>query len=73
MNSESVRMAVFLIPFMYVGSFFLSVKYLNMSVSKFFRNQFLTREGLMFFLLLMIMFVFNLCAIRLVANKKIDY
>ena len=73
MNSESVRMAVFLIPFMYVGSFFLSVGYLNLSPAKFFRNQFLTNEGIMFFLLLIIMFVFNLCAIRVVANKKIDY
>lgn len=73
MNSESVRMAVFLIPLMYVGSFFLSVNYLDMRPSKFFRNQFLTAEGLMFFLLLTIMFVFNLCAIRLVTNRKIDY
>ena len=73
MNSESVRMALFLIPFMYIGSFFLSVGYLNLRPSKFFRNQFLTTEGMMFFLLLLIMFVFNLCALRLVANKKIDY
>jgi len=73
MNSESVRMALFLIPFMYVGSFFLSVGYLNLSPSKFFRNQFITTEGLMFFLLILVMFVFNICAIRIVANKKIDY
>ena len=73
MNSESVRMALFLIPFMYVGSFFLSVGYLDMQPAKFFRNQFLTTEGLMFFLLLLVMFVFNICAIRIVTNKKIDY
>ena len=73
MNSESVRMTVFLIPFMYIGSFFLSIGYLNMRPSKFLRNQFLTQEGILFFLLLIIMFVFNLCAIRVVANQKIDY
>jgi hypothetical protein len=51
LNSESARIVVFLVPFMYIGTAFLSVNYIGMSMSGFLKNQlmvhisFLTYQG----------------------------
>jgi hypothetical protein len=72
-NSESVRLVVFLIPASYIGSFFVSVTLLGMSPAHFLRNQFATAEGFGFFAIAVFLFFVNLVLIEVIMNRKLDF
>ncbi|MDD2294840.1 MAG: hypothetical protein PHW61_02760 [Eubacteriales bacterium] len=73
MNSETVRMTIFLIPVLYIGTMVISVFYLGMGPMKLFRNQFTTPEGVLFFTVSLFLFLFNLTILELLRNQKVDY
>lgn len=73
LNSEAARMTMFLVPALYVGTMMLAVYYLDVSPSKLIRNQFLTPEGFLFFMAIVILFVFNSILLKLVDNTRLDY
>lgn len=73
MNSESVRMTLFLIPFLYVGTVLLSIFYLDLAPGEYLRNQFGTAEGILFFLFIVFLMLLNLVILRAVSNTRIDY
>jgi hypothetical protein len=72
-NGESVRMVVFLIPLLYVGSFFVSVGQLGLRPAEFLRNQFATAEGFGFFTIIAFLFLFNMVLLEMITNKKLDF
>ena len=73
LNSESARMVVFLAPVMYLGTFFMSVKYLDMPFSKLLKNQFYTEQGFLLILLITFLFLVNLALIEIINNQRFDY
>ncbi len=73
MNSEAVRMTVFLIPALYVGTMTISVYYLGLEPQRLVRNQFATPEGILFFMVILFFFVVNLAVLELLRNQKLDY
>lgn len=73
LNSEAVRMVVFLIPLMYLGTVVLSVNYLGVSSMKFLKNQLYTEQGFLIFLLAVFLFLVNLALIEVVNNQRFDY
>lgn len=73
LNGESMRMTLFLVPLLYIGTMFVSVKYLDMSVMEFMRNQFLTYEGMLFFVLMVVLFLLNVIILTIVGNTKMDF
>ncbi len=73
MNSETVRMTLFLIPVLYVGTMVIAVLYLGMEPAKLLRNQFTTPEGFLLFMTTLFLFVLNLAILELLKNQKVDY
>ena len=73
LNSEAARMTMYLVPILYIGTMLLAVYYLDVSPSKLFRNQFLTAEGIIFFLGTIFLFVLNMILIKLIDNTRVDY
>lgn len=73
LNSESARMTMFLVPILYIGTMLLGVYYLDVSPASIFKNQFMTPEGLLFFMVIVFLFVFNLILLKLVDNTRLDY
>ncbi|MBR0596828.1 hypothetical protein [Sinanaerobacter chloroacetimidivorans] len=73
LNSESARIVVFLVPFMYIGTAFLSVNYIGMSMSGFLKNQFYTEQGFLLMLMIIFLFLANLTFIEIVTNQRFDY
>lgn len=73
LNSEAVRMVVFLIPFMYIGSVVMSIKYLGISPVRFIENQIYTEQGFLVLLLSVFLFLVNLALIEIVNNQRFDY
>ncbi|MBQ3921446.1 MAG: hypothetical protein II689_04320 [Firmicutes bacterium] len=73
LNSESVRMTLFLVPALYAGTCFAATRYLRVDARVFFRNQFTTREGLTFFVIIALLFVFNVVILTLAGNRRLDY
>lgn len=73
LNAESVRMVIFLIPMMYLGTVLLSLHYLDISPQNFLRNQFYTEQGFLLFLSIVFAFLANLMIIEMVNNQRFDY
>lgn len=73
LNSEASRMTVFLVPMLYIGTIFVSLYYLDVTLWDFIRNQFGTAEGFIFFVTILFLFVLNLTILEFVQNKTIDY
>ena len=73
LNSEAARMAVFLVPFMYLGTVIMSIKYLGITPSKFIHNQIYTEQGFLLLLLAVFLFLVNLALIEIVNNQRFDY
>ena len=73
LNAESGRIVVFLIPILYIGSIFLSVRFIGISLSGFVKNQFGTPEGFMLFFLVAFLFIGNLVLIEAVISQKMDF
>jgi hypothetical protein len=73
MNSESMRMTLFLIPLLYAGTVLLSIFYLDVGPGEYLHNQFGTAEGILFFLFIVFLLLVNLVILRAVSNTRIDY
>lgn len=73
LNGEAMRMTLFLVPVLYAGTVFASVKYLDISLHKYVQNQFFTREGLIFFIVSVFLFFINILLLSMVNNGKGDY
>lgn len=73
LNGEAMRMTLFLVPLLYIATVYASVKYLGIGLSKFLHNQFFTTEGLMFFLVSVILFFVNMILLNLINNGKGDF
>ncbi|MDR0851811.1 MAG: hypothetical protein LBN36_04900 [Clostridiales Family XIII bacterium] len=72
-NGESVRIVVFLIPLLYMGSIFVSIGMLGITPAGFLRNQFFTAEGFGLFSIAVFLFLVNIFLIELVTNRKLDF
>ncbi|MDR0817675.1 MAG: hypothetical protein LBN35_03455 [Clostridiales Family XIII bacterium] len=72
-NGESVRLVIFLIPLIYIGSAFVSVGMLGLTPARFLRNQFLTAEGFGLFCFTVFLFMVNIVLLEVVTNKKLDF
>ncbi|MDR1953730.1 MAG: hypothetical protein LBQ21_04545 [Clostridiales Family XIII bacterium] len=72
-NGESVRIVVFLIPLIYIGSIFVSVHMLNLGIGRFVRNQFMTAEGFGFFSFTAFLFMLNIVLLEIITNRKLDF
>ena len=73
LNAEAVRMTIFMVPFMYLATIFMSVKYLDLSFGDFIKNQFHTSQGFMLLLLTIFLFLINLMLIEIINNQSFDY
>ena len=73
LNAESMRMTLFLVPILYIATIFVSVKYLDMSLADYMKNQFLTYEGMLFFVLMIVLFLLNVIILTIVGNTKMDF
>lgn len=73
LNSEAVRMVVFLIPLLYLSTVVMSVHYLGISTSQFIENQMYTSQGFLLMLLITFLFLVNLILIEIVSNQRFDY
>jgi len=73
MNAESARIVIYLIPFMYLGTVFLSVTVINMNIKDFFYNQFFSGQGFTMFLMIIFMLLINIVLIESVNNQRFDY
>ena len=73
MNSESVRMTLYFIPLLYVGTVLLSVFYLDLAPGEYLHNQFGTPEGILFFLFILFLTLVDMVILRAVSNTRIDY
>lgn len=72
LNSEAGRMAMFMVPILYIGTMALSVGYLGIKPAELFRNQFISPEGLMMFLITALLFIFDLTLLRLISRASLD-
>ncbi|MDR1028356.1 MAG: hypothetical protein LBL63_02935, partial [Clostridiales Family XIII bacterium] len=72
-NGESVRIVIFLIPLIYIGSVFVSVRFLGLGIGRFFRNQFMTAEGFGFFSFIAFLFMLNIVLLEIITNRKLDF
>ena len=73
LNGESLRMTCLLVPILYLVTVAMSLWYLELPLFHFFKNQFGTREGLVFFLLISFLFVADQGFLTLVLKQKYDY
>lgn len=73
LNSEANRILIFLIPFMYISTIYMSIKYLDIPLNKFMQNQIYTSQG--FFLLTIILFLFllNIVIMEFINNQRFDF
>lgn len=73
MNSEAVRMVIYLVPCMYVGTIMLSMNVIGMSMKEFFVNQFFSSQGFTMFLVIIFMLLINIAVIESINNQRFDY
>lgn len=73
LNSESVRMTLIMVPLLYFLTVFMSIKYLDLGLLDFIKNQFQTSQGLTLFLLSLLLLLINQVLIDLVNNQSFDY
>ncbi len=73
MNAEALRMLVYLVPFMYIGTMFLSIAVIDMSLRDFLHNQFFSSQGFTMFLAIIFMLLINIVIIESVNNQRFDY
>lgn len=73
LNSEAVRMTIFMVPIMYIATVIMSVYYMEMPIGQFIKNQFYTTEGFTLFVLTLFLFLTNLMFIEMIQNKRFDY
>lgn len=73
LNAEAVRMTVYLIPFLYLGTILLSVYFMGISYREFLENQFFSEEGFSLFLTMGFMMLVNIVLIESINNQRFDF
>lgn len=73
LNTEGFAIAKFLSPLFYIISIYISVKYFNFSISKFFKYQIYTQLGFKFFVVILLLMVFNYVMIFMYKRRKFDF
>lgn len=73
LNSEAIRIVVYMIPFLYVFTIVISLKYIGISLQTFLKNQLFTKEGFLFFTVSGVMFLMNIVLMEMVSRQKFDY
>ncbi len=73
LNSETVRIVVYMIPFLYFFTVLMSVNYIGLKPTEYLRNQFCSKDGLMFFLIGIFMFLGNIILIEVYNGRRFDY
>lgn len=73
MNSEAVRIVVYMIPFLYLFTVAMSVKFIGITPMEYLKNQFFTKEGFLLFITEMMLFLLNLVFIEIVTKRRFDY
>lgn len=73
LNSESVRLVIFMIPAAYLGTLLLSVQYLGTDLYTFLQNQFFTPQGFTLITVSLFLFLFNAALLSAVNNKQFDF
>jgi hypothetical protein len=72
-NGESVRMAAFLTPGLYLGSVFVSLAVMGLSPAAFLRNQFFSGPGFALFTAFLFLFLLNRILLETLTNRKLDF
>ncbi len=73
LNGEALRMTTLLVPILYLATAVMAVWYLELPLARFWENQFETREGLVFFLLISFFFAADMGFLTLIVKQKYDY
>ncbi|MGP1569929.1 MAG: hypothetical protein ACTTH0_03320 [Eubacteriales bacterium] len=73
LNSEAMRIVVYLIPLLYMFTIVASVVFIGIEPEKLFRNQFFTKQGFSLFNVSALMFVMNLLVMECISKQKFDY
>ncbi|MCL2493536.1 MAG: hypothetical protein FWF33_05800 [Clostridiales bacterium] len=73
MNGESVRMAAWLTPGLYVGSVFVAVFMIGIPPARFLHNQFFTPGGFSLFSIGLFLFLVNRILLEVLVNRKLDF
>lgn len=73
MNSEAMRLTLFMVPLLYASTVLLSIYYLEVPLSKFVQNQVGTPDGMLMLLFIGFLFLVNLAILEIVNNQKLDY
>lgn len=73
MNAEALRMLIYLVPFMYLGTVFLSLTVIDMSLREFLHNQLFSSQGFTMLLAIVFMLLINIVIIESVNNQRFDY
>lgn len=73
LNSEALRIVIFLVPLLYFGTMIMSFYYLDIPFTQIVRNQLYTSQGFLLLLLIIFLFLVNLIIIEIVNNQRFDY
>jgi hypothetical protein len=73
LNSEAVRIVVYLIPILYIFTLVMSVRFVGIDVKEYLHNQFFTREGFVLLTLSVAIFLLNIALIEIVGKQKFDF
>lgn len=73
LNSEAVRIVIYLIPILYLFTLLLSVRYIGINLNTYIHNQFFTKEGFILLMLSATMFLTNIALIEIVGKQKFDF
>jgi len=72
LNSEAVRMTVFLVPLLYAGTMIIAALSLKMELGDILKNQFASPEGLMLFVLSVFLFLLDIIILQAVEGGGAD-
>ena len=72
LNSEAVRMTVFLVPLLYAGTMLVAAGFLKMELSDILRNQFASPEGLILLLLSVFLFLLDVVLLQAIEGRGVD-
>lgn len=72
-NGESVRMATFLTPALYLGSIFVAIFMMDLPLSNILYNQFFTASGFALFATGLFLFLLYRMLLEILTNRKLDF
>ncbi|GHU63817.1 hypothetical protein AGMMS49983_08140 [Clostridia bacterium] len=72
-NGESVRMAAYLTPGLYIGSVFVSLFIMGITPAAFLYNQFFSGPGFALFTAFLFLFLLNRILLETLTNRKLDF